>query len=302
MAIAQPGIFAQGTRSHYHLELDVPPAVGAGAVVDILRGLREPAVTAGGANLVVGLGADLARRLVLPGGVPDALAPFPAVDGIDGTGAPSTQHDLWIWVHGTGEDVVLDTARQVVAAFAGAAEVALDQPCFVYKDSRDLTGFVDGTANPRVDEAPEVACVPRGEAGEGGSFVLTQRWVHDLAAFEALPVDEQERVIGRTKPDSVELDDEHKPANAHIARVEITDDDGAEIEIYRRSTPYGTVAEHGLYFLAFAADPGRFTAMLARMFGVGGDGVRDRLTDFSRPVTGSIYFAPSLDALNELLG
>ncbi|MEZ5141278.1 MAG: Dyp-type peroxidase [Acidimicrobiales bacterium] len=132
--------------------------------------------------------------------------------------------------------------------------------------------------------------------------MLAQRWVHDLASFEALPVEDQERVFGRTKVDSVELDDDVKPPNAHIARVEIEDEDGEELEIYRRSTPYGNVGEHGLYFLAFAADPSRFSTMLSRMFGVGDDGVRDRLTDFSRPVTGSIYFAPSLDALNELLG
>ncbi|MEZ5141279.1 MAG: Dyp-type peroxidase [Acidimicrobiales bacterium] len=165
MAVPQPGIFAQGTRSHYQLELDVRPGVGSDEVVAALRGLRGPAVTAGGANLVVALGADLARRLALPGGVPDALTAFAAIEGLDGKAAPSTQHDLWIWIHGTGEDVALDTARQAQAALGDVAAVAVDQPCFVYKDSRDLTGFVDGTANPRVDEAPEVACVPDGEVG-----------------------------------------------------------------------------------------------------------------------------------------
>jgi putative iron-dependent peroxidase len=302
MAVAQTGIFAQGTRSHYHLELDVDPGAEATAVVDALRGLQEPAVTAGGANLVVGFGAALARRLALPGGVPAALADFTAIEGIDAKTAPATQHDLWVWIHGTGEDVALDIARAVVGALAGVASVAVDQPCFVFKDSRDLTGFVDGTANPPVGEAPEVATVPDGEPGAGGAFVLAQRWVHDLTAFESLAVADQERVIGRTKADSVELDDEAKPANAHIARVEIEGADGAEIEIYRRSTPFGTVGEHGLYFLAFSADPGRFTLMLERMFGRGDDGIRDRLTDFSRPVTGAFYFAPSLETLNDLVG
>ena len=111
-------------------------------------------------------------------------------------------------------------------------------------------------------------------------------------------VAEQEGTIGRTKPDSIELDD--KPPTAHIARV-VIEEDGEELEIYRRSTPYGTVGEHGLYFLAFSADPSRFDKMLARMFGTSGDGVHDHLTDFTRPVSGAYYFAPSLDALDGIL-
>jgi hypothetical protein len=122
------------------------------------------------------------------------------------------------------------------------------------------------------------------------------RWVHDLVRFEALAQAEQERVIGRTKPESVELSDEEKPATAHIARVEIEDEHGSELEIYRRSVPYGTLAEHGLYFVAFAADRTRYDRMLARIFGVA-DGTRDRLTDFSRPATGAFYFAPPLSLL-----
>ena len=107
---------------------------------------------------------------------------------------------------------------------------------------------------------------------------------------------EQERVFGRTKSDSVEFSDDEKPATAHIARVEIEDEHGEELQIYRRSVPYAKLAEHGLYFVAFAADPTRFERMLARMFGLA-DGQRDRLTDFSRPVTGALYFAPPLTLL-----
>jgi putative iron-dependent peroxidase len=127
------------------------------------------------------------------------------------------------------------------------------------------------------------------------------RWMHDLEAFNRISVEEQERVIGRTKPDSVELTDAAKPPTAHIARVTI-DVGSEELKIYRRSVPYGTVEEHGLYFVAFSADPSRYDRMLARMFGTAGDGVRDRLIDFSRPVSGAYYFAPSINALNELAG
>jgi putative iron-dependent peroxidase len=126
------------------------------------------------------------------------------------------------------------------------------------------------------------------------------RWVHDLNAFDRLSVNEQERVIGRTKAESIELEGDAKPPTAHIARVEIEDEAGVELPIYRRSVPYGTVAEHGLYFVAFSADRGRFERMLGRMFGTDGDGQRDRLTDFSRPVSGAYYYAPPLNLLADL--
>jgi deferrochelatase/peroxidase EfeB len=231
--VPQPGIFAQGTRSHHHLELSVRPDATDAAVVDALRQLREPTVTAGGVNLVLGLGPALWARLARDG-VPGGFHDYPTIEGLDGKTAPGTQRDLWVWAHGTG-----------------------------------------------------------------GSFVIAQRWIHDLEAFHALPVEEQERVFGRSKADSIEMDDDTKPANAHIARVEI-EIDGEEAEIYRRSTPYGTLAEHGLYFLGFSAELRRFEIMLNNMFGLG-DGPRDRLTDFTRPVSGSFFFAPSVAALNALL-
>jgi porphyrinogen peroxidase len=127
------------------------------------------------------------------------------------------------------------------------------------------------------------------------------KWVHDLVAFDRLSIAEQERVIGRTKTDSMELSAADKPSNAHIARVETTVA-GNEVEVFRRSVPYRTASEHGLYFVAFSADRSRYDLLLTRMFGTAPDGVRDRLTDFSRPVSGSCYFAPSLNALNELAG
>jgi putative iron-dependent peroxidase len=291
---AQPGIFAQGTRSHYHLEFDLRADSSDDVLRHAVAGLREPAVTVGGSNIVVGFGPDVWRRLA-PDDAPENLAPFTTIEG-EGRRAPATQHDVWVWSHGTGEDVSLDVARAVSAAFAPAAQLAVEQPGFVYLDSRDLTGFVDGTENPPVYEAFDVAVVPEGP-GAGGSHVIAMRWVHDLVAFHEQSLEDQEGTIGRTKPDSVELD--AKPDTAHIARV-VIEEDGEELEIYRRSVPYGTVREHGLYFVAFSADPSRFTKMLARMFGADGDGVHDRLTDFTHPVSGSFYFAPPLEALDRL--
>ncbi len=298
MATGQPGIFAQGTRSHYNLEFDVAAGASARDVAAAVGRLHEPVVTSGGFNLVVGFGSDLWRRIAPAGGFPAELRPYDAIEGLGGKAAPATQHDIWVWIHGTGPDLALDAARAVTAALAPVATLAIELPCFVYRDSRDLTGFVDGTENPPVQEAPGVALVAPGEPGESGAYVITQKWVHDLEAFHATSVAEQEATIGRTKPDSIELDDAVKPPTAHIARV-VIEEDGEELEIYRRSTPYGTVGEHGLYFLGFSAELSRFDKMLARMFGRA-DGVRDHLTDFTRPVSGSYYFAPSLDALAAL--
>jgi porphyrinogen peroxidase len=291
VATPQPGIFAQGTRAHYHLEFDLRPGADPAAVAGGVLRLREPHVTVGGANVVVGFGAGL-WRVLSPGEAPESLGPFTAIEG-DGRRAPATQHDAWVWMHGTGPDLLLDLARAVTGSLAPELELAAEQPCFVYRDSRDLTGFVDGTENPPVEEAPAVAALADGP-GAGGSHVLAQRWIHDLAAFHRLPVADQEGTIGRTKPDSVELDD--KPPTAHISRV-VIEEAGEELEIYRRSAPYGTVTEHGLYFVAFSADRTRFDRMLARMFGTAADGLHDHLTDFSRPVSGAYYFAPSLEAL-----
>ena len=185
------------------------------------------------------------------------------------------------------------------AGFTEVAVLADEQTGFLYHDGRDETGFVDGTANPPVRRAADVALVPLGTPGEAGSHVLAMRWVHDLDAFHRLSIHEQERVFGRTKLDSVELSHGEKPPDAHIARVEL-DVEGEELEIFRRSVPYGTIQESGLYFVAFSADPSRFQRMLARMFGI--DGVRDRLTDFSTPASGAYYFAPSINALRALAG
>jgi putative iron-dependent peroxidase len=295
MPTAQPGIFAQGTRSHRHLEFDTNAGVAPGEVLDAMRGLRQPSVTAGGANIVVGFRPSLWNRLH-PGtaGIDDFE--LPALDGL-----ARTQHDVWVWTHGTGEDVMLDVARAVAAMLAPVASLQTDLAGFVYHDGRDLTGFIDGTENPPVEEANSVAVVPAGQPGAGGSFAITQRWIHDLARFHALPDDDQQRVFGRTKLDSVELDATAKPATAHIARV-VIEEDGAELEIYRRSVPYGRVAELGLYFVAFSADHTRFEKMLRRMFGQAGDGLHDQLTDFSRPVSGSAYFVPSIEAMGDVFG
>jgi porphyrinogen peroxidase len=298
--LPQFGIFAQGTHAHYFLEFDLKPGADAAEAVAAFQRLRTPDVSAGGVNLVVGFGADLWRE-VSPRGAPEDLKRFESISGRDGHAAPAAQHDAWLWLSGAEPDVTWHGARAAALAVQDAAELAAEQPGFTYRGGRDITGFIDGTANPPDRRAADVALVPPGHAGEGGSHVLTMRWVHDLAAFNQLSVDAQQQVIGRTKADSVELSDSEKPPTAHIARVEMTVGD-EELEIFRRSVPYGTAAEYGLNFVAFSAARERYDLMLERIFGNAADRVRDRLTDFSRPFSCAYYFAPSQNALAEAAG
>ncbi len=298
--LPQFGIFAQGTHAHHFLEFDLRPGVTPDQAVAAFRRLRTPDVSAGGVNLVVAFGADVWRG-VAPSHTPPDLGPFEQISGTDGRHAPAAQHDAWLWISGAEPDVTWHSARAAAQAVADAALVAAEQEGFTYRGGRDITGFIDGTANPQVRRAADVALLPPGQAGEGGSHVLAMRWVHDLVAFDRLSIDEQERVFGRTKVDSVELSEDEKPPTAHIARVEMTVG-GEELEIYRRSVPYGTAEEYGLYFVAFSAERSRYDQMLSRMIGTSSEGLHDRLTDFSRPVSGAYYFAPSLNALNELAG
>jgi len=299
VTVPQFGIFAQGTNAHAFLEWDLLPDIDLSGVAEVLGRLRGPTVSAGGVNMVLAFGADLWRNLA-PRDVPAGLGPFQLVGRLGGHHAPATQHDVWLWINGSSQDVVFEHARAASAAIETVAMLANEQVAFVHRDSRDLTGFLDGTANPAMLEAPTAALVPDGQPGAGGSHVLAMRWVHDLRAFHGLTLAEQERVIGRTKSRSVELEGDAKPATAHIARVEIEDEAGVELPIYRRSVPYGTVLEHGLYFVAFAADRTRFDTMLARMFGTADDGQMDQLTKFSRPVSGAYYYAPPLNLLADL--
>jgi porphyrinogen peroxidase len=301
MSTPQPGIFSEESRHHHFLEYTIPPGAAAGDLRGALaRALADRTDATGGAtHVVAAFGARLWKELS-PAQVPDGLRPFAAIEGKDGRTAPATPRDLWIWIHGAGIDRVFDRALSAHRAIAGLARLELELSGFTYFDSRDLTGFVDGSANPRGDQAREAALVPSGSAGECGSFVMTQRWIHDLASFHALPVAEQERVIGRTKADSVEMEGDALPRTSHVSRTDVVQE-GRPIKIYRRSVPFGSVREHGLYFVAFGRDLGRFDVLLRRMFGVAEDGIRDRLTDYSRPTTGSYWFAPSQEDLSRLL-
>ena len=281
MRSPQAGIFALGTASHAYLELD---GVGGGDLMQAVASLREPRTTMGGVNLVAGF-----RPGLWPADAPEGLHGFDEDVGF----MPATQHDAVLWISGATYDVVFDVARAALAELASVARVAEETSSWPYQHDRDLTGFIDGSENPTLVEAPEIVLVPDGKPGAGGTVLLLQKWAHDVAAWEALPVESQEAIIGRTKPDSVELDD--KPADSHVAS---TDQDTFG-HIFRRNMPYGTVTDHGTMFVGFCAEQGPLQAMLESMAGLK-TGTRDALTRYTHPRTGAYYFVPSSDALRAI--
>ena len=303
MARPQHGIFTEGTRTHHHLEYVLAEGVDDHEITEALTAVRVANAdhrTAGGTNLVIGFGPMMWDRVREGTSTPQPV-PFPGYATPDGRHeAPASQRDIWVWVHGASTDIVIDVVRNVDRALSAIADLVLDVPGFVYHDSRDLTGFIDGTANPRIDEAAMVATLPDGSPGAGGSCAMTMRFVHDLDAFDELAVADQELVIGRTKDESVQLDATVKPADAHIARAEVADDDGEELAVYRRSVPWATAASQGLHFVSFGADLARFDLQLRHMYGLVDDGVTDRLLDFTSATTGSFWFCPSVDDLDEI--
>jgi porphyrinogen peroxidase len=247
----------------------------------------------GGVNLVVGFRPELWREIA-PDDAPSGAEGFNAdLVGPDGYVMPATQHDAVLWLSGSAYDVIFDVSREAIAELVGIASVAEETSSWPYRHDRDLTGFIDGSENPTLIDAPEIALIGEERPGAGGTVLLLQKWAHGANAWEALPEAEQERVIGRTKPDSLELAD--KPPDSHVART----DQDLFGKIFRRNMPYGTVTDHGTMFVGFSADQRPLAAMLDSMVGSAG-GPRDALTTYTRPLTGAYYFVPSSDSLRHV--
>jgi porphyrinogen peroxidase len=293
MATPQPGIFALGTASHVYLEFDLHQSADPAAAVGLVAGLREPRTTIGGANLVAGFRPEL-WAAIAPDAIPADVAGFNApIVGANGYLLPATQHDVVFWLTGASYDVVFDLSRNVAIALADHAAPAHEMVGWPYHHDLDLTGFMDGTENPTLVEAMTVAVVPPGVPGEGGSVLLLQQWEHDAEAWEALPVPAQEDVIGRRKSDSTELDP--MPPTSHVART-----DQEEFgKIFRRNIAYGALGRHGTIFVGFSGAQRTLARMLESMVGLA-DGPADRLTTFTRPLTGAYYYVPSTERLAEL--
>jgi putative iron-dependent peroxidase len=287
VALPQTGIFALGNLAHTYLEFELRHSAVAAALVTAVADLAEPRTTMGGVNLVSGFRPEL-WSAVAPDQSPRDLHGFvEPVLGIEGFTMPATQRDLVLWIAGGSYDVVFDAAIGMIAKLSELAVLVEDIVSWSYHRDLDLTGFIDGTENATLLVAPQQVLVPQGSPGAGGSVLLLQKWVHDAAAWSELSQEEQERVIGRTKADSVELPD--RPEGSHVTRTD-QDEFG---HIFRRNTPYGWVAEHGTVFVGFSAEQAPLATMLDSM--AGRYGVRDELTRYATPLTGAYYFVPSAD-------
>lgn len=261
-------------------------------------GFRAPD---GRLSCVTGIGSEVWDRL-FGGPRPAELHPFRELVG-DRHTAVSTPGDLLFHIKAVRADLCFELATEIMGRLSGAVSVADEVSGFQYFDVRDLLGFVDGTENP-VGRTAREAVVVGGEDPEfaGGSYVIVQKYVHDMAGWNALPVEQQERAIGRSKLTNMEMDDDVKPADSHIALNVITGPDGTERKILRDNMPFGSAAqgEFGTYFIGYARTPSVTEQMLRNMF-LGTDSAsHDRILDFSTAVTGSLFFVPSADFLDDL--
>ena len=231
---------------------------------------------------------------------PDGLEDFTSLSGINNLEMPSSQSEIFIWGHSYSKSVIFDFTLHSKTLINPFLTIELEQEGFRYHDSRDITGFVDGSANPKGDKRKLEVLIPEGQTHENGSFVITQKWTHDLTSFHGHKVEEQEKIIGRTKEDSIELEGDAQPDNSHVSSVDLKVD-GEAMKIYRRSFPFADKKENGLFFLGFSKSIQRFDVQLKSMLGLSTDGISDRLMDFSKPESGAYYFAPSSDALLKIL-
>jgi putative iron-dependent peroxidase len=250
---------------------------------------------------VAGVGSQAWDRL-FAGSRPAELHPFRELTGTVHR-AVSTPGDLLFHVRHERMDLCFEFVSQVMSRLAGAATVVDEVHGFKYFDERDLLGFVDGTENPVGREAGEAALTGDADPGfAGGSYVIVQKYVHDMAAWNALKVEDQENAIGRSKLSDIEMADDVKPVNSHVALNTIVGPDGQERSILRANMPFGEVGrgEYGTYYIGYAATPSVTEQMLVNMFIGNPPGNYDRILDFSTAVTGSLFFAPSADFLDDL--
>jgi len=267
-----------------------------GELPELLRAVEFRDLEAG-LSCVMSFGSDAWERL-FGAPRPAELHPFREIRA-EARHAVSTPGDLLFHIRAKRMDLCFELAMQIMARLGPAVSAVDEVHGFRYFDDRDLLGFVDGTENPRGDAATDAVLVGEEDAAfAGGSYVIVQKYLHDLDAWNALSTEAQERIIGRTKLSDIELDDSVKPASAHNALTTIVED-GKEVKILRDNMPFGRAAhgEFGTYFIGYSRSPHTIEQMLENMFVGRPPGNYDRILDFSRAVTGSLFFAPSVTFL-----
>ncbi|MGW7403011.1 Dyp-type peroxidase [Streptomyces sp. NPDC054833] len=252
-------------------------------------------------SCVVGIGSGAWDRL-FSGPRPRELHPFVELAG-ERHRAPATPGDLLFHVRGRRTDLCFELARLIAERLSGAVTVVDEVHGFKYFDERDLLGFVDGSENPGGRVAADAALIGDEDPDfRGGSYVIVQKYLHDMTAWNALSTEAQDKVIGRTKLTNVELPDDIKPADSHVALNTITDEDGNERKIIRENMPFGSIGEgeFGTYFIGYARTPDVTEEMLRHMFLGDGGAKHDRILDYSTAVTGCLFHVPTVTFLDDL--
>jgi putative iron-dependent peroxidase len=294
------------TRAAIFLVLTVAPG-GEDDVRELLADLPGLVRTVGfrgpgdGFACVLGIGSEAWDRL-FAGPRPAALHPFQPLRGARHV-APATPGDLLLHLRAQRMDLCFELAGLITRRLGTAVTVVDETHGFTYFDQRDLLGFVDGTENPTGPAADSAALVGQEDpAFAGGSYVVVQKYLHDLGAWDALSVEEQEAAVGRTKSANVELSAKEQPPDSHVAVNQVEDADGTAQQIVRANMPFGTLArsEYGTYFIGFCRTPAVIEQMLRNMFLGTAEASHDRLLDFSTAMTGSLFFTPPEDFFDEL--
>jgi porphyrinogen peroxidase len=304
-AIPQP-VVAQLTRAAIFLVVTIKPEPGCDTVVRALAGDLAALLRAvgfrdleGRLSCIMGFGSDAWDRF-FGGPRPKELHPFREIHGVHH--AVATPGDILFHIRSVRMDLCFELATQIMTRLGDAVAAADEVHGFKYFDERDLLGFVDGTENPLDQAALDAAIIGEEDAAfAGGSYVIVQKYLHDLKKWNELPVEMQEKIIGRTKLSDIELDDAVKPTSAHNALTTIVEN-GEELDIVRDNMPFGEVSkgEFGTYFIGYAKSPHRIEQMLVNMFVGRPPGNYDRLLDFSRAVTGTLLFVPSATFLENV--
>ena len=249
--------------------------------------------------IVAAIGSHYWSQLDL-GPAPVGLKPFPSFENGENV-APNTPVDLFFHIRSQGKDLNFLVAQRLGELLGDAVALVEEVEGFRYLDSRDLTGFVDGTENPEGENRQKVAVIGDEEpAFSGGSFIHIQRYVHNMPFWNAQPVKLQEDTVGRTKADNIEYASSDKALTAHTKRTSLKDADGNSIEILRHSMPYGDTQECGLLFASYCRTSDNFTLMLKSMIEGDGSGHTDHLLKYTRAVTGHAFFAPSVSFLQKI--
>jgi len=307
MPTPQPAILGNLEEHQWYVHLSRVKGADLGVIKAALRQLHDDCQSAANPINRVNLGIFFGPTLLaeLTDDVPADFQPYPGYKSADGKVAKATQEELLIWLHSNRKGLCWEAQFKFRNAVKDHMTVARETIAWIYKNSLDLTGFIDGTGNPEPDDQADRAIVPEGQKGAGGSFLIAQRWVHDLAYFNGLSHKDQENTFGRTKADSTRL--EVQVPTSHLSHVELRDGKTADAskkkrgEMVRRSTPYalhdGTV---GLYFLGFCKTQAPLRERMEAMYGMNGQ-ERDALTNYSTPASGSFYFAPSVESLDTML-